>query len=119
MLISKEFKFDAAHNLLKYKGKCENLHGHTYKLRVTVSGEPDDESGMIIDFNLLKKIVEERIIDKLDHTYINNIVEQSTAENIIKWIWKELKAPLMGDNFSLYELVLWETETSFVTMKEE
>jgi 6-pyruvoyltetrahydropterin/6-carboxytetrahydropterin synthase len=117
--ISREFKFDSAHNLVHYKGKCENLHGHTYRLRVTLAGSTDADSGMIMDFGIIKQIVEDKVIDKLDHHYINDFVENSTAENIIRWIWNELKGPLSGETYHLYELKLWETENSFVTLREE
>jgi 6-pyruvoyltetrahydropterin/6-carboxytetrahydropterin synthase len=118
MLISKEFKFDSAHNLVNYKGKCENLHGHTYRLRVTLKGEPI-EDGMIMDFTKLKQVVEDSVIDKLDHSYLNDIIEQSTAENIAQWIWDELSPKFNLANCSLYEIRLWETENSFVTIREE
>lgn len=119
MYITREFRFDAAHNLVNYKGKCENLHGHTYKLKVTLAGSPEKDSGMIIDFALLKKIVNERVIDKLDHNYLNNVLEQSTAENMIEWIWNELEGGLAGGNYVLHELTLWETESSSVTLRRE
>lgn len=119
MFISREFRFDAAHNLVNYKGKCENLHGHTYKLKVTLAGSSEKDSGMIIDFTQLKKIVSEKVIDKLDHNYLNNILEQSTAENMIEWIWNELSDGLTGGNYVLHELTLWETESSSVTLRRE
>ncbi|MCX7821047.1 MAG: 6-carboxytetrahydropterin synthase QueD [Brevinematales bacterium] len=119
MYISKEFKFDSAHQLVEYNGKCENLHGHTYKLRVTLKGEVDEKSGMIIDFTILKKIVNENIIERLDHTYLNNIVKQPTAENIVRWIWDELYPLFKTDKYQLYELILWETEDSFVCLRDE
>ena len=101
MYISKEFKFDSAHQLIEYNGKCENLHGHTYKLRVTLKGEVDKKTGMIIDFTILKKIVNDNIIEKLDHNYLNNIVKQPTAENIVGWIWNELYPLLQGSQSQL------------------
>lgn len=119
MYISKEFKFDSAHQLIEYNGKCENLHGHTYKLRVTLKGEVDKKTGMIIDFTIFKKIVNDNIIEKLDHNYLNNIIKQPTAENIVKWIWNELYSLLKGENYKLYELILWETEDSFVILRDE
>lgn len=118
MFITKQFKFDAAHNLVDYKGKCEHLHGHTYKLEVTLHGEPALQ-GMIIDFGDLKAIVNELVIDKLDHHYLNDIVPQSTAENIIFWIWEQLSEPLSGEHYRLYEIKLWETETSYITYRED
>lgn len=114
MFISKEFKFDAAHNLVNYHGKCEKLHGHTYKLRVTLEGMPDDE-GMILDFVELKRIVDDLVISKLDHNYINEMIPQPSAENIAIWIWETLKNSLNGPNYKLYSIDLWETESSFVT----
>lgn len=111
MFVSKEFTFDAAHFLTKYHGKCENLHGHTYRLRVTVRGEIQ-EDGMVVDFLELKKIVKEKILDKFDHRNLNDFFENPTAELAAKFIWDELKPEL-----NLYEVVLWETENSFVTYK--
>ena len=63
MLLCRDFKFDAAHNLIHYHGKCERLHGHTYRLRVTLEGTPDSE-GMICDFAELKRIVNDLVISK-------------------------------------------------------
>ena len=116
MLISKDFKFDAAHNLIHYHGKCEKLHGHTYRLRVVLEGEPDAE-GMIIDFIELKQIVKERVISRIDHAYINDIIPQPSAENIAVWIWGELAESVKRGNCSLYEVHVWETETSCVTVR--
>ena len=115
MLISKDFKFDAAHNLVHYHGKCEKLHGHTYRLRVVLEGHPDSE-GMIIDFIELKQIVKDRVISRLDHAYINDIIPQPSAENIAVWIWGELAESVRRENCSLYEVHVWETETSCVTV---
>jgi 6-pyruvoyltetrahydropterin/6-carboxytetrahydropterin synthase len=108
MLIAKEFTFDAAHRLLNYDGPCANLHGHTYKLQIVLSGSVQ-KNGMVIDFVDLKKIVTEKVISKLDHKFINKIIKQSTAENIAVWIWKQLEK-----NLPLYEIKLWETPASFV-----
>ena len=116
MLISKDFKFDAAHNLIHYHGKCEKLHGHTYKLRVVLEGEPDSE-GMIIDFIELKQIVKDKVISRLDHSYINEIITQPSAENIAVWIWGELSESVRRENCSLSEVHVWETETSCVTVR--
>lgn len=111
MLIAKEFTFDAAHRLLNYDGPCANLHGHTYKLQIILSG-PVQKNGMVINFVDLKKIVTGRVISKLDHKFINKIIKQSTAENITIWIWGQLDKHL-----PLYEIRLWETPTSFVVYR--
>ena len=115
MFISKDFKFDAAHNLVHYHGKCEKLHGHTYRLRVVLEGHPDSE-GMIIDFIELKQIVKDKVISRLDHAYINDIIPQPSAENIAVWIWREIAESVKRENCKLYEVHVWETETSCVTV---
>ena len=115
MFISKDFKFDAAHNLVHYHGKCEKLHGHTYRLRVVLEGTPDSE-GMIIDFIELKQIVKDKVISRLDHAYINDIIPQPSAENIAVWIWREIAESVKRENCELYEVHVWETETSCVTV---
>ena len=116
MLLSKDFKFDAAHNLIHYHGKCEKLHGHTYKLRVVLEGQPDSD-GMIMDFLELKRIVNERVISRLDHAYINDFITQPSAENIALWIWGELEDSVRRENCCLYEVHVWETENSSVILR--
>ncbi|MHC5037929.1 MAG: 6-carboxytetrahydropterin synthase QueD [Planctomycetota bacterium] len=107
MKVSKEFSFDAAHNLKEYQGKCEALHGHTYRLRITVE-IPVGPTGMAFDFVDLKRIVEDRVISVLDHTYLNDTLRQPTAENLAIWIWDTLS------ELPLWEVRVWETPDSFV-----
>ena len=116
MLLSKDFVFDAAHNLINYHGKCEKLHGHTYRLRVVLEGRPDSE-GMIMDFCEVSQIVKERVISRLDHAYINEIIAQPSAENIALWIWGELDGLLARENCCLSEIHVWETATSRVVLR--
>ena len=116
MLLTKDFTFDAAHNLVNYHGKCERLHGHTYRLRVVIEGEPDAE-GMIIDFVELKTVVKERILSRLDHYYLNDIIPQPSAEHIALWIWGELEGSVKRDNCELYEIHVWETADSRVILR--
>ncbi|MBQ7594912.1 MAG: 6-carboxytetrahydropterin synthase QueD [Synergistaceae bacterium] len=118
MLLSKDFTFDAAHNLINYHGKCEKLHGHTYKLRIVLDGQPDSE-GMIMDFIELKQIVKEKILSRLDHSYINDIITQPSAENIALWIWRELEESVKRENCKLHEVHVWETATSCVILRRE
>lgn len=115
MFVSKEFTFDAAHFLTKYHGKCENLHGHTYRLRVTVEG-PVGEEGMVVDFKVLKSLVKEKVIDKYDHQSLNDFFENPSAELIAVQIWNDLAKELP---VKLYEVILWETADSFVTYRGE
>lgn len=116
MLISKEFTFDSAHYLTDYHGKCEKLHGHTYRLRVTVSGRVA-KNGMVVDFCDLKSLVKKIVVDKLDHASLNDLFRNPSAENIVIWMWKELKVPVskFAKGVKLHEIVLWETPNNFVT----
>jgi 6-pyruvoyltetrahydropterin/6-carboxytetrahydropterin synthase len=107
--ITKEFTFDAAHKLDWHKGKCKNLHGHTYKLGITIKGKLN-KNGVVIDFIDLKKIINNEVIKILDHKYLNDIIENPTAENTIVWIWNQLK-----DKLNLTKIKLWETPTSYAT----
>jgi len=118
-IVTKEFTFDSAHFLQDYNGKCENLHGHTYKLQVSVEGARD-ESGLVIDFVELKKIVNEKIIDKLDHTNLNDVLDVNpSAENIVEWIWNTLSHDFSTKRYHLYAVKLWETPTSFAEFKNQ
>lgn len=114
MLISKIFKFDSAHKLENYNGKCENLHGHSYKLIVSCEGEINKESGIIIDFNEIKKIVEGKVLSEIDHAYLNDIVKNPTCENMLLWIREQLKSE---EKLKLKKLVLYETETGFCELE--
>lgn len=96
--IRTEFEFEASHKLdLPYESKCVNLHGHSYRAAATfkpLSGELNDV-GMIVDFTVIKKIIKEKIEDRLDHAYLNDIFEvNATAEYMSKWICDELNTAL-------------------------
>lgn len=111
MIIIKEFDFDAAHYLPFYDGKCERLHGHTYKLVVKVEGVPDEE-GMVIDFVKLKRLVQQEVLEQLDHHLLNDVIPVPSAENISVWVWQRLEKLLCCERFHLYEVEVWETRTS-------
>jgi 6-pyruvoyltetrahydropterin/6-carboxytetrahydropterin synthase len=117
MRVSKIFNFDSAHFLPSYHGKCERLHGHTYKLTVTIEGIPDGE-GMVLDFLVLKNIVQDNVLSKLDHVLLNDIIEQPTAENIALWIWKTIEPEIMTHGVLLAGIELWETPTSYVSLSK-
>jgi 6-pyruvoyltetrahydropterin/6-carboxytetrahydropterin synthase len=114
MKIGREFYFDAAHFLPEYRVKCEKLHGHTYKLEVVVEGEVEEEEGMVLDFDELKKVVEKKVLRKLDHRNLNDLFEKSTAEKIAEWIFKELKEEL-----PLYSVKLWEGKGKWVLIEKK
>ncbi|MBU1992758.1 MAG: 6-carboxytetrahydropterin synthase QueD [Patescibacteria group bacterium] len=113
MLIHKEFKFDSAHHLPDYRGKCEEVHGHTYKLRVTLEGEVQSD-GLVFDFGDIEKIVQENVLEKLDHKDLNTVIENPSAEKIAIWIYDQLEDEF-PEHVTLTEVRLWETATSSVT----
>ncbi len=108
MKLSCCFEFAASHFLTKYHGKCENLHGHNYKLTINIRG-PVQEDGMVLDFKLVKDLVNTEVIDVLDHTHLNDLLENPSAENTVVWIWDKLEDKLPLDSIRLYE-----TEKYFV-----
>ncbi len=108
MLVSRDFRFEAAHRLEEYRGGSEALHGHSWKLRVTLSA-PVAANGIAFDFVELEKIVHERVVGLLDHTCLNDTVNPPTAERIAVWAWERLH-PL-----PLAEVTVWETEECAVT----
>jgi 6-pyruvoyltetrahydropterin/6-carboxytetrahydropterin synthase len=112
--VTKVFSFDAAHFLPNYNGACANIHGHTFKLEISLTGTID-KNCMVCDFKKLKNLVEEIILERLDHTILNDIIENPTAENLVIWIAEQLLPFLNRTDLSLTKIILWETPTSFVT----
>ncbi|MBN2086902.1 6-carboxytetrahydropterin synthase QueD [Candidatus Peregrinibacteria bacterium] len=108
MKIAKEFTFDSAHFLTDYHGKCEKLHGHTYRMRVVIEGEVQ-ANGLVMDFAELKEIVNKKVVNVWDHANINDTLEHPSAENMCIWAWNQLKDDLKG----LFEIRIWETANSF------
>jgi 6-pyruvoyltetrahydropterin/6-carboxytetrahydropterin synthase len=131
MKIRKTFTFDAAHCLPLHEGKCKQLHGHTWKLTVCVEGVVNERTGFVIDFNLLKDIVNRSVINRLDHKFLgmasclpeldeshyadcckDNWMFYPTRENLLIWIWEEL----ILANVLWNSLTLAETETCSATL---
>jgi 6-pyruvoyltetrahydropterin/6-carboxytetrahydropterin synthase len=113
MRLDVEFYFAAAHRLPRYEGPCFRMHGHNYKFFVTVEGDVDPATGMIADFGVIKSVVGEEVLARVDHRNLNDILENPTAENIARWIWEALK-PRMAD---LVEVRLFEIPDSCVTYR--
>lgn len=131
--VTKLFKFEAAHYLPGYEGPCRVMHGHSYKLEVTVSGNIDLKpassctyDSMVLDFSELKEIVQRHIIDKFDHHLINDImIEQGdefitfpyppTAEAMVVY-FKEVLLKHLPKDINLESIRLWETDTSYATV---
>jgi len=127
--VVKEFTFDAAHYLPNHPGKCKHLHGHTYRLQVGVKGPIDPETGMVTDFGILKDIVKMYVIDKLDHSFLNESLDlfylpngAPTAENMVVWIVKVLNEFVLEEwegLVKLHFLRLYETPTSYAEWRAE
>ncbi|MCR6524740.1 6-carboxytetrahydropterin synthase QueD [Lysinibacillus capsici] len=123
VLISKEFTFDAAHHLHHYEGKCKNLHGHTYRAILGLSGYTD-ERGLMIDFGDIKEIWKHKIEIHLDHRYLNETLPlmNTTAENIVVWIYEKLTEALLDEGYNgvrVEFIRLYETPTSYAEARRE
>ena len=117
--VCKTFRFDAAHYLPNYKGKCSRLHGHTWTLEVEVEGSVAVVSGFVIDFVTLKEIVQP-LIDVLDHYCLNDIVINPTCENLLDYVWFYLSGQMRGVTegvVTLTRLRLHETPDSFAELR--
>ena len=115
MRVKRRFAFEAAHRLPMHPGKCRELHGHSYVLVVTVERPVDRASGLAVDFGDLKRIVRREVVDVLDHRYLNDSIENPTAEVLAVWIWNRLRGPLSG----LCEVELHETANCSVVYRGE
>ncbi|WLR43014.1 6-carboxytetrahydropterin synthase QueD [Bacillus carboniphilus] len=118
VLVSKEFTFDAAHHLHCYEGKCKELHGHTYKAILGISGYVN-EIGLVIDFGDIKKLWKCYVEPYLDHCFLNETLPamNTTAENMVVWIYEKMCTALKswsGDQTTRIEFIrLYETPTSY------
>ena len=112
--ISVDESFAAAHNLRDYHGKCEDLHGHNYKVRVILAGKELDRTGLLYDFVHLKQVIQE-VIRSLDHKYLNELPPFDTlnpsAENIAEYFYQEMTQSLgAGVPVRIREVRVWETD---------
>jgi 6-pyruvoyltetrahydropterin/6-carboxytetrahydropterin synthase len=122
--VTVEDSFAAGHYLRNYKGKCENPHGHNYKVRVTLQGRELDQAGLLLDFKDLKTVMKPTI-DRLDHQMMNDIEPFKTlnpsAENLAKYFFDEtnlrLKSATSG-RVSVKVVTIWETDTTTATYFE-
>lgn len=110
--LSKDFSFEAAHRLpnVPPTNKCSRLHGHSFKVAISVEGEVDPHHGWFIDYEDIKNAFKPLLDQHLDHYYLNEVegLENPTSENIAKWIWDRLKNQLLG----LKKVSVFETCTT-------
>jgi 6-pyruvoyltetrahydropterin/6-carboxytetrahydropterin synthase len=118
--VSIDYSFAAGHALRDYKGKCESIHGHNYKVRVTVQGESLDSAGLLIDFVDLRQAVK-TIVDRFDHQFLNDVAPfdrlNPSAENIARHFSEELEPQVQQNGARLQSVTVWETDTSFATYR--
>lgn len=107
--------FAAAHNLINYQGDCENLHGHNWKVEVTVAAKELDKAGLGIDFKILKKTTNQAL-DQLDHKYLNDLepfkLISPSSENIACYLFGQLSEQLNTTNVSVEKVNVWESENA-------
>jgi len=115
MELSVEVSFSAGHSLPEYDGPCRRVHGHNYKLIVTIAGKADAKSGMVLDFEELRRLVIKDALELVDHQNLNDVLPNPTAEAIVIFLWERLKQTLP----SLHELRLYETPEYWVTYRGE
>lgn len=120
--VSVDESFSAGHALRGYKGKCENPHGHNYKVRVTIVGPQLDNIGLLYDFVHIKRVIRD-VVEGVDHKFLNdqapfNIINPS-AENLAKYFYEETKAKFVdtGNGAKITCVTVWETDTSFAVFR--
>jgi 6-pyruvoyltetrahydropterin/6-carboxytetrahydropterin synthase len=122
--ITVEESFAAGHALRGYRGKCENVHGHNYKVEVTLEGEQLDETGLLVDFVELKRWLR-NVIERLDHRMLNEIPPfdrvNPTAENMARYFYEEISRALQEsagrDRVRVARVRIWETDTTTATYR--
>jgi 6-pyruvoyltetrahydropterin/6-carboxytetrahydropterin synthase len=116
--VSVEETFSAGHALRGYQGKCENVHGHNYRVQITLEGPELDTIGLLVDFTRAKQVLRE-VIKRLDHQFINElepfISVNPSAENLAKYFFEEVSGGLkaLPAGASVKEVILWETDTAY------
>jgi 6-pyruvoyltetrahydropterin/6-carboxytetrahydropterin synthase len=122
--VTVEDSFAAGHYLRNYRGKCENPHGHNYKVRVTLAGEQLDKAGLLLDFKDLREVIKQ-VIDRLDHRMINDVepfvVLNPSAENLARYFFDEANSRLRsstGGRVWVKMVTVFETDTTTATYSE-
>ena len=120
--VAVEQVFASAHALRNYKGRCENVHGHNWKVRVVIAGERLDQTGLLVDFIDVKNLMGE-IIERIDHQFLNEIppfdVVNPSAENIAEYFWQKMSEGLAGTPVpvKVTEVKIWETDIQSATYR--
>ncbi|MFN0167061.1 MAG: 6-carboxytetrahydropterin synthase QueD [Bryobacteraceae bacterium] len=117
--VSVEETFSAGHALRGYKGKCENVHGHNYRVQVSIEGPELDSIGLLVDFGDVKKAIR-GVVARLDHQFINDLAPFDTinpsAENIARYFYDEIE-PSLPNDVRLGYVKVWETDICSATFR--
>lgn len=120
--VSVMMSFGAAHNLRGYRGKCEALHGHNWKVEAVLQSSRLDKLGMVEDFTAIKERLKE-VLSVLDHGYLNDVAPfnkiNPTSENIARFIYQGMKKEFPTPHLKISRVKVWETETSAATYFEK
>jgi 6-pyruvoyltetrahydropterin/6-carboxytetrahydropterin synthase len=119
--VSVEQTFAAGHALRNYKGKCENVHGHNFRVQVKIEGERVDDSGLLVDFIDVKDLMR-RVIERLDHQFLNDVapfdVKNPSAENIAEYFHGQMTSGLAAAvPIKIREVTVWETDIQSATFR--
>ena len=116
--ISVDYSFAAGHALRGYKGKCENVHGHNYKVQVTVAGEQLNSAGLLMDFVELRGAIK-GLVERLDHRFLNDLTPfdqvNASAENLAKYFCEALEPQVRAHGLRVRAVTVWETDTTSAT----
>ena len=123
-IVTVEDHFSSAHQLREYQGKCERLHGHNWMVKVSISGNQLDQSGMLIDFGIIKKELKE-VLNALDHRFLNEVEPfdkiNPSAENIAFYIFNKMKEKILKDfpKVKIYRVDVWESHKSYASYLDD
>jgi 6-pyruvoyltetrahydropterin/6-carboxytetrahydropterin synthase len=122
--VTVEAGFSSGHYLRNYHGRCENPHGHNYKVRVTLIGAALDQTGLLLDFKMLKQVMRP-VIDRIDHQMLNDLEPFNTlnpsAENLAHYFWEQTNeqlAEMTAGRVRVKDCTIWETDTTSATFYE-
>jgi 6-pyruvoyltetrahydropterin/6-carboxytetrahydropterin synthase len=119
--VSVEETFAAGHALRGYHGKCENVHGHNYRVQVTLAGNTLDQTGLLVDFVEIKRVMR-AVVERLDHQFLNDVPPfdklNPSAENMARFFYQELAKGIAVPGVRVARVKIWETETATATYRE-
>ena len=119
--VSVDHTFAAGHALRNYKGKCESVHGHNYKVRVTIAGNKLNSTGLLVDFVDLRAAIK-AVVDRLDHRFLNDLAPfdqiNPSAENLARYFYDEI-TPQLDSPLSVKTVTIWETDLTSATYRPD